>query len=427
MRSIFLSFFLFSFLWSFPEIGTAQSLLNIENDKLVRNNLVLGRKLFNRDWQPYPGLTPDGDGLGPVFNRVSCIGCHFQAGRGRPPEGPTEPFTSMVLRLGFTDNLGSRGHIAYGEQINDRSLPHVPAEGRPSLQYEKVNGQFIDGTRYSLRMPRYQVEDLAFGKLGWAIKFSGRVAQPLLGIGFLEAIPESDIRAMADPDDLNKDGVSGRAANIMDARMQRHLGRFGWKASKANLFTQTAQALHEDMGLTNPVHQDQNCMWEQLACRTVAKQIGLEVTASQLDQLVSFQRALAPAKPQARNELGRVLFRKATCDNCHTPSWILPKDIWPNYLANQTIYPYTDLLLHDMGQGLSDGLFHGDAEPNEWRTAPLWGISARQPLRLLHDGRARSIEEAILWHDGEGRDARDLYRALPLHERQSLVDFVSGL
>lgn len=168
-------------------------------------------------------------------------------------------------------------------------------------------------------------------------------------------------------------------------------------------------------------------MWEQIACRTAAKQIGPEVSAAQLDHLVTFQRALAAPNSQSRNELGRLLFAKTGCDGCHTPTWKLPTDIWPTFLADQEISPYTDLLLHDMGPGLSDGLFQGDANPFEWRTAPLWGISNRLPLRLLHDGRARSIEEAILWHDGEGRKSRELFRALKSYERQGLVDFVSGL
>ena len=423
-------FFLLSFAvfgWANINLVQAQSIFaDIEDERLLEQ-INQGRKIFNRDWRAFPGTNPNGDGLGPVFNRVSCSGCHLNGGRGRPPETVDEPFTSMVLRIGFTDQLGSRAHIAYGEQIGDRALPNIPPEGRPSISYQTVQGQFLDGERYSLRIPVYQVKDLAFGKLGWAIKFSGRVAQPLQGMGLLEAIPVEALEALADPQDLNQDGISGRLAKVADQSGDLMPARFGWKAVQESLFTQTAAALHQDMGLTSGLHPDQNCTRAQLACLAAAKENGPEVNAAQLDQLVNFQRALKPLVQQNRNELGHHLFKQAGCASCHIPEFDIPEDTWPAYLAGRKIYPYTDLLLHDMGEGLSDGLFQGDATPREWRTAPLWGLSQRKPLRLLHDGRARSVAEAILWHDGEARQSKEVFRSLQKHEREALIDFVEGL
>ncbi|WP_420549162.1 di-heme oxidoredictase family protein [Curvivirga sp.] len=427
MKRIFFLIFNSLILFATASAANAQSIFQNIEDPRQLEQVNQGRKIFNRDWQAFPGVNPNGDGLGPVFNRVSCSGCHFQAGRGRPPESPDEPFTSMVLRLGFTDELGSRAHIAYGEQLNDRSLPNIPAEGRPSLSFRAINGQYVDGERYTLRMPQYDVKDLGFGQLGWAIQFSGRVAQPLQGIGLLEAIPQEVINGWSDPNDLDDDGISGRVAMVLDQSGSMSPARFGWKAAQVSLFSQTAQALHQDMGLTSSLHLEQNCTWEQLACRAAPKENGPEVNAAQLDQLVSFQRALSPRSQQNRNELGRYLFNEIGCNSCHIPTVQIPEDTWPRYLAGQKIHPYSDMLLHDMGDGLSDGLFQGNASPSEWRTAPLWGLSQRQPLRLLHDGRARSVAEAILWHDGEARISKEAFRHLQKHEREALTDFVEGL
>ncbi|MDX1739209.1 MAG: di-heme oxidoredictase family protein, partial [Alphaproteobacteria bacterium] len=314
-----------------------------------------------------------------------------------------------------------------GTQIQDRALPNIPIEGVPQVVFKEVSGQYMDGTIYKLRMPKYNVKDLQFGSLGWEIQFSGRVAQPLFGVGFLEAIPIEAIKALEDPEDRNTDGISGRLARVVDRHMKVKVGRFGWKASQPDLFAQTALALHQDMGLTSAEHMEQNCTRRQLACNVAAKQTGPEVNAAQLDQLVAYQRALAPLKTGPSNDLGRILFVETGCAACHRPSWELPDTVWPPMLSNITIYPYTDMLLHDMGPGLADGLAEGAASASEWRTAPLWGISARMPYRLLHDGRARSIEEAILWHDGEGRIARENFRALEKHERDALAAFVAGL
>lgn len=378
-----------------------------------------GRAVFNRDWVPYPGYRPDLDGLGPLFNRVSCSGCHFANGRGQPPERAGEPFISMVLKLGVAVSLLS--HPVYGSQINDRALPGIAPEGAPSLRYREEGRRYPDGRFYTLSVPDYTVDAPAYGPLGDVV-LSPRVAPQIAGAGMLEKVPDQAILALADPEDGDGDGISGRVRWVEEAG-RKYLGRFGWKASEPSIQSQTVSALHQDLGITSRVKPRQNCSAGQQACLEAAQEKSPEISERDLSRLVAYQAMLAPPVPVRAPGAGRRLFDQAGCAACHQPS--LPTTI-PGY---ESIAAYTDLLLHDMGARLSDG---GDnVLSREWRTPPLWGIGRLEEVnghtRLLHDGRARNVEEAILWHGGEAKAARDAFMQMPVAARRALIGFVEGL
>ena len=256
----------------------------------------------------------------------------------------------------------------------------------------------------------------------------------LAGLGLLQAIDASDILAAADPEDLDGDGLSGRTNWVPDTITGRQvLGRFGWKASQPTIEQQIATALSEDMGLTSWVRPETACTALQPACR---RHDGVEeVPRHALAQLTTYVRFLAVprrrdlAASQIRN--GRNLFLGLGCAGCHTPRQTTGDDAEFPELSKQTIFPYTDLLLHDMGPDLADGVREFGAEGNEWRTPPLWGLgllhSIHGRLRLLHDGRARSVEEAILWHGGEATVAKQGYTSLSTAKRDMLIRFVESL
>lgn len=366
-----------------------------------------GRAIFNRDWVPYPGYRDDLDGLGPLFNRASCSGCHFANGRGRPPLTPDAPFISMVLRL-------EPPHPVYGEQINDRGLPGVPAEGQPKVSYFTLNGDYEEGEGYSLLVPEYRVDALAYGPLSGG-GLSPRVAPHIAGVGLLEEIAEADILAHEDPDDRDGNGISG-LARWVGAGDGKLIGRFGWKAQEPTLRSQTVSALHQDIGITSADRPIQNCTSAQSQCRNAASGMNAEISDADLRDLIRYQQSLAPPAAAPPNKEGLALFKRLECSACHVTS-----------LGN--VPAYTDLLLHDMGPGLADD---GDgAFAREWRTPPLWGIGKLEVVnghtRLLHDGRARNVEEAILWHGGEAEAAKRAFKELTAASRKILIDFVEGL
>ncbi|MCE9650456.1 MAG: c-type cytochrome [Parvibaculum sp.] len=403
-----------------------------------RRIFFFGNRLFNTNWTTAPGSVKAFDGLGPVFNRVSCSGCHTRDGRGRPPE-PGEDFDSMLVRIsipGRAPDGGPKPHPAYGDQINDRAILGVPAEAKIDLKWQTVHGAYGDGTPYELQKPIVRVVDPAFGPLGDDLMTSPRVANQVYGLGLLEAVYQNDILKRADPDDRDGDGVSGRPNWVIDPEThEKVIGRFGWKANQATLRSQDTGAAFGDIGLSTSLHPGQNCMAAQTAC--AAAQTGGEPELSDefLDKLVLYSRTLAvPARRNSHDPeviAGGQLFAKIGCAACHSPTMKSGAMASPISLANQTFHPFTDLLLHDMGSGLADGRPDYEATGSEWRTPPLWGIGLIPDVnghdRLLHDGRARGVAEAILWHGGEGEAARERFKELDAKERASLVAFVNSL
>ncbi len=408
-------------------------------DPVALRAFAFGRHLFRRQWVAAPAEAATFDGLGPTFNRVSCDGCHFNDGRGRPPGKPDEPMRSMLVRLsvpGVADNGGPVPHPVYGLQLQDKSIDGVPAEGHVSVRQRVIEGNFADGMPYTLSEPVYTFSDMAHGALGAEALFSPRVAPVTYGLGLLEAVPDSVVVAAADPDDADGDGISGRANYVWNpATGKTELGRFGWKANTASLYVQVAAAAHGDMGITTSLFPDNNCPAAQGDCEA-APDGGLpEMDDASLDMLTIYVRALSvPARRDPHNpavERGEDLFEAAGCAACHTPSLSTAQDAALPQLAGLEIRPYTDMLLHDMGEGLADGRSDFAASGREWRTPPLWGIGLVQRVNLhrqfLHDGRARGFMEAILWHGGEAEAARQAVVAMAKEDRDALLAFLRSL
>ncbi|MFO1036701.1 MAG: di-heme oxidoredictase family protein [Geminicoccaceae bacterium] len=398
-----------------------------------------GNRIFNTNWVAAPASVKSFDGLGPTFNRVSCAGCHTFDGRGRPPEAPGQPFESMLVRLSVP-GTDAHGGIApdptYGDQLNDRALPGVPAEGRVDLRYEEIGGTYGDGTPFTLLEPVLQLTDLAFGPSGDGLMTSSRVAPQMIGLGLLEAVPEATLEALADPDDADHDGISGRPNRVWDPTAGAMMpGRFGWKANVASLATQNANAALGDIGLTTALHPQQNCPRAQAACAEAPTGGEPELAQAFLDKLTLYTRLLAVPRqrnvddPAVRRGVG--LFRAAGCAACHLPTLQTAATADLPELAGQTIHPFTDLLLHDMGPDLADGRPDGQASGSEWRTPPLWGLGLVPQTnghdRLLHDGRARGFAEAILWHGGEARPAREAFRTMSAQDREALIAYLGSL
>jgi CxxC motif-containing protein (DUF1111 family) len=412
-------------------------LTNIDRERL--REFALGRHLFRRIWVAAPDEAENRDGLGPTFNRTSCVGCHFQDGRGRAPSSPDEPMKSMLIRLsipGADANGGPLPHPVYGGQLQDNGIEGVPSEGRATISYAVIDGAYADGKFYRLSDPSYNFSDLGHGAFGSDILYSPRVAPAIYGLGLLEAVDESTIAALADPDDADGDGISGKMNRVWNGFSgQTELGRFGWKANTATIYAQVAGAAIGDMGITSSAFPRNNCLPAQGACVAAPDGGAPELSDSDLASLVLYSRSLAvPVRRKVDDPTvlrGEELFEAAGCVGCHKPTLETGSNAVMAELNNQTIRPYTDLLLHDMGEGLADGRPDYLATGREWRTPPLWGIGLLQRvnlhLQLLHDGRARGFMEAILWHGGEGEAARDAVIAMPKEDRLALVAFLRSL
>jgi CxxC motif-containing protein (DUF1111 family) len=387
-----------------------------------RRDFALGSRLFAIEWAPFPNAVKIFDGLGPTFNSTSCAGCHPAHGRGRD---------GMLVRLSVAGDAGLVPHPAYGDQLNGQAIGGVPSEGRVVVTYDEIGGTYGDGTAYTLLRPRLRFEDLGFGPLDDAMT-SARVAPAVIGLGLLEAVPAATLEALTDPDDRDGDGISGRL-NRLDARGA--IGRFGWKANVADLRGQVASAASGDIGLTTSVFAVQNCPPPQAVCRDAPAEDKPEIGDAFLDRIVTAARVTAV--PAQRNpdgalvEAGFAAFGRFGCAACHVPTLTTDGTAPLPELRRQTFHPFTDLLLHDMGEGLADGRPDHGAGGSEWRTPPLWGLGLVPVVnghdRLLHDGRARGFAEAILWHGGEAEAAREAFRTAPRTEREALIAFLRSL
>lgn len=412
---------------------TAFSLPAPALDAEYRDAFAAGRRLFRVSWRPraFSEATADQVGLGPMFNRRSCAGCHVKNGRGQPPDaGDTGPARSMILRLGIQTAGAPAPHPVLGAQLQDQAVPGVEPEGRIGVTYRERPGQFADGTGFSLRVPTYAIIGATTDQSIW---LSPRVPPAVFGGGLLEAVAPAALEALADPTDADGDGISGRLA-VIDRPVGRTIGRFGWKATRATLRDQVIEAAAEDLGLASADRPLAGCTPAQAATIPACRQ-DKELDDRAIEQLVTYLRGLAaPARrnlddPQVRR--GETLFQEAGCDRCHRSSLATGDDPPLRGFGNQIIHPYTDLLLHDMGNGLADLAPDGAANGREWRTAPLWGIGLVPTVNghrfFLHDGRARSVMEAVLWHGGEAAAARDTVLTWPARDRAALVAFLRSL
>ena len=396
-----------------------------------------GRNLFRQVWVVAPAMDRDVSGLGPLFNRPSCAACHLKNGRGRAPEGPREKMTTMLVRLsvpGTDAHGGPRPHPVYGDQLNDAAIPGIPAEGQARIRWLEHIEHFSDGEAITLRRPQIEFSELAYGPLGGDIQTSPRIAPAVFGLGLLEAVPERDIRAQAARS--KSTGVGGKVNEVWDPAQQRMvLGRFGWKANNGSLAQQSASAFIGDLGITSSMFPVENCSEVQTQCRGAPSAGAPEIEDARLQTVVLYENSLAvPARrdtgdPQVVK--GQRVFESAGCAVCHLPELHTASDAEPAFLGGQRIHAYTDLLLHDMGEGLSDGRPDYAAGPREWRTPPLWGIGLSERVNgnaaYLHDGRARSFMEAVLWHGGEAQSAAQSVRGMAKGDRDALLRFLDSL
>jgi CxxC motif-containing protein (DUF1111 family) len=415
----------------------------------------VGNGIFRKIWVSAPSSTKSSDGLGPLFNARSCQHCHLKDGRGHVP-AKGERAVSMFLRLSVpprsaaertalkTGKMSVIPDPTYGGQLQNFAIRGMAAEGRMEIRYRPLPVKLADGTVVTLRKPSYRVADLRYGPMGAGAMISPRVAPPMIGVGLLEAIAARDILAGADPDDGDGDGISGRANRVWSSEHGKlMLGRFGWKAGQPTVAQQAAGAFLGDIGLSTPIYGDHggDCMSAQKQCKQAPNGAGgpaggtTEVPRSMFDLVVFYSRNLGvPARrrlhdPQVMK--GKALFYRSGCIGCHRPKFVTRRIPDRPEQSFQLIWPYTDLLLHDMGKGLADNRPEGRASGREWRTAPLWGVGLAKTVNprasFLHDGRARTLLEAILWHGGEAEAAKQRVVGMSRAEREALLAFLRSL
>lgn len=443
-----------------------------------KTRFFVGNSFFKRNWVQAPASTTARDGLGPHFIARSCSGCHALDGRGAPPDfnrglqadnkpntpngsdtgsdtdtGHAQP-VALLMRLSIP-GTNERGEPnpdpVYGGQLNNAGIRGVKAEGKIAITHTPISGQFADGTTYTLYKPHYRITDLGYGPMHPDVMIGPRIAPQVIGMGLLEAIPAEDIEAnvaaqqlLNDP--LNKT-IKGKANYVWDVVAQKKLiGRIGWKANVASVAHQTAGAFVGDIGITSMYFPNQDCMPAQkdcLAAPSGAEEtdggIEHEIRDELLGQVIFYQNTLAPAARRNINDpqviQGEKIFHQAQCAQCHRPSYTTGKPLYPQFssmaLSNQSIHPYTDLLLHDMGEDLADGRPDFLASGSEWKTPPLWGIGLIPDVNkhqfLMHDGRANGVMEAVLWHGGEALASRNYVLQLDKKDRDALVAFVNSL
>jgi CxxC motif-containing protein (DUF1111 family) len=357
-------------------------------------------------------------GLGPRFNNISCESCHIGDGRGLPLYGDTEKLTMGILKLSAAD--GSL-HPEMGGQFQDQAIQGEASHGTIKVDWETLTGSYGDGSSYILRKPVLTVTYID-GQPMTDLLTSMRIAPPVFGVGLLEAIPEDDLLTLADPDDTNGDGIRGRANWLPQTDSTLRLGRFGLKANNPDLLQQTAGAFAGDMGVGNAVETDH---------AGNEADIDLEF----LQDVTAYTQMLAvPARRNiydAQVRRGQETFMTMNCQGCHTPSFTTGDDHPIEALRNKVIYPFTDLLLHDMGPELADNRPEFSASGQDWRTPPLWGIGLVETVlgdeAYLHDGRAQTLEEAILWHGGEAEASKEAFREAPKSVRDDLIAFLKSL
>ncbi len=420
-----------------PQLSFEQMALNIQPSGVQK--FLEGRRLFHTDFatgehtEPNnPVLTAQARKAGPLLNQASCAGCHFHNGRGAPPE-PGQRLSSAVVKT-FASGTSPAPHPDYGRQLQDKAQGSVPAEGSATVTYVEQPGQFPDGTPYTLRKPTYQFSGLSGGALTNA---SIRVARPLVGMGLLEAVPEDVLMQRADEKDCDGDGISGRV-NLVAEPLSGALrfGRFGWKASKVSVAHQVADALVNDMGVTTRAFPTEECGANQAACKA-AMSAQPELADEEMDRLTTYMRLLGVPGRRLRADAavarGEKLFAQVGCVSCHAATLITGAKHPLVELRGQVLHPYSDLLLHDLGDGLADPAPTQDglAAASEWRTPPLWGLGLTKTVsghtQLLHDGRARNTTEAVLWHGGEAGAARARFVALSKDDRTALLAFLDSL
>jgi CxxC motif-containing protein (DUF1111 family) len=408
---------------------------NLSNEAL--DQAILGKSFFSIPWVEAPSATTARDGLGPLFNANTCTSCH-------PNNAYTPLFNEnktlsrgVVARLSIPNSgskvheqyLQTRGfvpHEVYGSQLSLNGTQNVPFEGRIEVEYKQKEVKYPDGHSVFLRVPTYTLVDLNYGNISKDTIVSVRKAPALVGLGLIEQLDEASILAHVDENDSNNDGISGRANYVYDIEKNEiALGKYTYKAAAPTLKQQIATAFHNDMSLTTSLFPQDNCSQHQKECLNAKKaQDAIDVPDHRLDAIASYLSALKVPVNKQKNKEGEKLFSQIGCASCHVPNLKTKKGF--------DVPVYSDFLLHDMGEDLSDGKTEFRAQTREWRTTPLWGINSYfytvgQTPEFLHDGRARNIEEAILWHGGEAQKSKEAFMHLSKQQRSALIEFIGAL
>lgn len=403
-------------------------LTNQESDMHLQGDLA-----FDQTYVSQPAI--HAGGLGPIFNQNSCVNCHIRNGRGNTPLFDGDPNSGLLLRIsvpGFGTHFETVSVPNFGNQLQTKALYGVQPEGKIKVLYEQIVEKFDDGETVILQKPTFSIFD-SYIPLPKNIQISPRLTPPVFGLGLVDAISEATILVNADEFDNNNDGISGRANYVWDVQNQIFkIGKFGLKASSFSLLHQTANAFQQDMGVTTTMFSNESCE-AQSNCKQSWNDIP-DLDDKTLEITMFYTKTLAvPARRDTKNvaiRSGKDLFEAIDCAKCHTPKQQTgASDI--KSLSFQTIFPYSDFLLHDMGNQLADNRPDLLASGSEWKTPPLWGIGLAKVVnyraQFLHDGRAKTILEAILWHGGEAEISKNKFKKLTSNEREDLLRFINSL
>ncbi|WP_053979498.1 di-heme oxidoredictase family protein [Marinagarivorans algicola] len=411
-------------------------------------NFWTGYSFFKAPWVFAPSSTVARDGLGPLFNARACESCHIHGSAGIMPPPQTSDATpshttanDFVVRIANQADENRNTFIDYGSQLQTLSQYSLGNNKAP-LPEADIAIKWLKHQRnqplnqklpyQDLKKPTLIISQDHYKKLPQSLSYSIRLAPALYGVGLVDLLEPAALLAHADPNDLNNDGISGRANAVWDIKKSAlALGKFGLKAEQPTLEQQNASAFIEDIGITSRYFPQQNCTRTQAACQKMPNGNSLkhkvELIDSKLALVTQFTQYLKAPNSQYQPVKVEPLFIEVDCHLCHLPRLPLPAS---NIFKQHTLHAYSDFLLHDLGDGLSDGRTWANTQPNEWRTTPLWGLSRKLkniPVSLLHDGRARTIREAIVWHGGEARNSRDLFLALSPENQNIIIHFLSQL
>ncbi len=403
------------------------------NDSQI-DTFVLGKSFFRVPWVEAPSATTARDGLGPLFSSNTCISCHPKNGKGSVYNNKGHIDRSLVTRLSIKSSkrvdrkIGFIPEPTYGSQLSINSVHGVPYEGKPTRSYINKTVLLSENRKITLRKPIYGITNLGYGALSKDAILSQRVPPALIGLGLLEQISDSQLLDSEDIEDKDGDGISGKANRVYSPETSAiEIGRYNWKANASKVKHQVAGAMSSDMGLTSPLYPIENCTYNQKECLSSPKgRDTFDVPMKRLDAVSFYLKHLkVPTVVQDKHyKDGLKIFKQIACASCHIPTFTLD--------SGKIIHPFSDLLLHDMGRDLADGRVEFQATGSEFRTPPLWGISIykqilKDRVNFLHDGRARTIEEAILWHSGEAKQAKESFIKLPQQKQNVLIDFLERL
>jgi len=419
---------------TFLEASNLQIPISSLQDSEV-DTFVLGKSFFRTPWVEAPSATSARDGLGPLFSANTCISCHPENGKGRVYNKKGHIARSLVTRLSIDTNqsksinrkTGFTPEPTYGAQLSINGIHGVPHEGKPSRRYHDKTVA-LNNRKVILQQPIYGITDLQYGALSTDVIISQRVAPALIGLGLLEKLSDTQIVANEDIDDENRDGISGKANRVYAHGTSKiEIGRYNWKANAPTVKYQVAAAMRNDMGLTSPLFPKETCTKAQKECLDSPKgRDQFDVPMKRLDAITFYLKHLKVPKIRQNKDYknGLKIFKQLSCASCHIPAFTLDN--------GKVIYPFSDLLLHDMGKDLADGRVEFQATESEFRTPPLWGISTykkilKSRVNFLHDGRARTIEEAILWHGGEAELSKHSFIKLAPQQQKLLIDFLERL